>query len=596
MRLGNNSVVVLDIGNHECKIAQYSVGPSSIRLMHRDVFEPIDAYIHNGRLTYIDEFVSDLLKFFGKSGITAKRVMICSTVFGIVSSLESWEAEDLKALNGLYQSNFANSLTNLQIGSWQFYEMDVTENTIKSRVSTMSCKADIVQAVHRAFMERGLRVTHLIDTTTAMVNLLKLSTDDFERPARFFLDLGDIIRGAAIAKNVPIELFTISSSFGKLIDGMSKKLGVSTEIAKYLLFTVGFVDSPVSTARLEHVAVDKHEYYSGLIEFGKQVAAELKATINFKSEQYKVTPYRVLLVGGYAGIPGISDALREYLNCDFLEYTELFEEGFEFNGKQISSAETQDLDARYLMTLGTLLGSEYRIQGNLMKLDKLVIDLRQSAKIIPKLALLASIVYLGLGLFKLVPTELGLIKDREKAAQVSTLQNKILELETGIALMDSNLNVLDTVDTVVSESLEFFSRYDNSKLLVATMDSESMLLNPIVTNSAIAGSVLPDPAASQSLNQTVTADTPSVANQSAGGETSAEGEVVSNESVAAQAGLLQKQKYILRGYSRDHETIISFFEEYKAQEFISEAVLNGIDRIDLPSGEELYLFEIVLKG
>lgn len=606
--LYSNNVIVLDIGRYDCKVAQYSTTSNTIRLIKRDVITPLDAYVVDGRLIRVDEFVGDLIKFFDISGFSGKRIHVCSSVLDINTVLDSWIGDDIKSLAQFYQKEKEPNLNKLQTGSWQFYGTELKENSVLNRVAVSTCKSAVIVALYQSFSERGFTLCSVIDTDIALMNLLAMSKDNFDNPSRFIIELGGTTTVSAIVGNIPVDTFKIKAGFGALVKQLATDLGVQEEVARYALFNAGFMDTPVAHAHLEYANIPQDLYYVTLLEFSKKLTREIKLGLESKASVYKMSPYRLMLTGGYAAIPCINEVLCQIFNSDLLLFEDVISEGYEINGKQVSSADGVDLTPQYMLTLGVMLSWNYKIQSNLVQKTGKSIDFTQIVKWGPVAAVSVLAIMLISGGISCISSN-GQLKDlTEKDGQVATLQGKITGLQAGVDLMEDNLSVAGNINSTVPKLLKFVTDFPSSKLIIASIDSEGVIKKPTVSVDGDPateeigvpeGDLLEEETGSEDISGDMPGeDGMGAEGEDGDGETGSLLDEVTGDPVddSTMQKLKEKKKYFVRGYSQDYNTAILFFDKLKSSEIAVGVTLNGIDKVTLPSGDITYLFEILVEG
>lgn len=571
MSLLSQNKIVLDIGHHDCKIAEYKVSPKEIVLVRRDVLTPLDFYLNKGKLVNVEDFVKDVLKFLALAGFTSKSLVLTGSALDIQCLSHDWEAPDQKALNNKYKeltSKASDRLTSIY--SWQIFGQEIVDNKYMARVATASIGRDTLDALCDEFSSYSYKVESVIPEEISIQNLIKLSSDTHERPGRFILNLGSNISMNIIIRNLPKETLKLQTNFSRLMQMMEKRLGLSNDEAHFLLFKAGFIDDATSRSSLEYLNVDAVEYFNILIEFARDLANEIKGQMDAKSNTYKLNKYRIMFIGGYADIPGITQSLGNIFQCETLEFETAIANGYEYEGKIIRSINKFNLKPNYMQTLGCLLGPQFKQHIDLAVSKGSVVDILPLVKFLPPVAcalLACLVVYSGF-------TWIGLnseVEDLEsKASKVSGLQSQVTSLNNQIGAIDIGLEAMSGSDSVIPEIINFVDTFADSQLRIASVDSQNVL-----ANADDGGSV------SVSVEEETDGDAPSGA--------------------LGRFSDTSAKQYTIRGYSLDADTAVSFVDNLRDSGIVEKCDLTGIDGVYLNMGsygrsQHLYLFEVVVWG
>ena len=571
MSLLSQNKIVLDIGHHDCKIAEYKVSPKEIVLVRRDVLTPLDFYLNKGKLVNVEDFVKDVLKFLALAGFTSKSLVLTGSALDIQCLSHDWEAPDQKVLNNKYKeltSKASDRLTSIY--SWQIFGQEIVDNKYMARVATASISRDTLDALCDEFSSYSYKVESVIPEEISIQNLIKLSSDTHERPGRFILYLGSNISMNIIIRNLPKETLKLQTNFSRLMQMMEKRLGLSNDEAHFLLFKAGFIDDATSRSSLEYLNVDAVEYFNILIEFARDLANEIKGQMDAKSNTYKLNKYRIMFIGGYADIPGITQSLGNIFQCETLEFETAIANGYEYEGKIIRSINKFNLKPNYMQPLGCLLGPQFKQHIDLAVSKGSVVDILPLVKFLPPVAcalLACLVVYSGF-------TWIGLnseVKDLEsKASKVSGLQSQVTSLNNQIGAIDIGLEAMSGSDSVIPEIINFVDTFADSQLRIASVDSQNVL-----ANADDGGSV------SVSVEEETDGDAPSGA--------------------LGRFSDTSAKQYTIRGYSLDADTAVSFVDNLRDSGIVEKCDLTGIDGVYLNMGsygrsQHLYLFEVVVWG
>ena len=571
MSLLSQNKIVLDIGHHDCKIAEYKVSPKEIVLVRRDVLTPLDFYLNKGKLVNVEDFVKDVLKFLALAGFTSKSLVLTGSALDIQCLSHDWEAPDQKALNNKYKeltSKASDRLTSIY--SWQIFGQEIVDNKYMARIATASISRDTLDALCDEFSSYSYKVESVIPEEISIQNLIKLSSDTHERPGRFILNLGSNISMNIIIRNLPKETLKLQTNFSRLMQMMEKRLGLSNDEAHFLLFKAGFIDDATSRSSLEYLNVDAVEYFNILIEFARDLANEIKGQMDAKSNTYKLNKYRIMFIGGYADIPGITQSLGNIFQCETLEFETAIANGYEYEGKIIRSINKFNLKPNYMQTLGCLLGPQFKQHIDLAVSKGSVVDILPLVKFLPPVAcalLACLVVYSGF-------TWIGLnseVEDLEsKASKVSGLQSQVTSLNNQIGAIDIGLEAMSGSDSVIPEIINFVDTFADSQLRIASVDSQNVL-----ANADDGGSV------SVSVEEETDGDAPS--------------------GVLGRFSDTSAKQYTIRGYSLDADTAVSFVDNLRDSGIVEKCDLTGIDGVYLNMGsygrsQHLYLFEVVVWG
>lgn len=147
-------------------------------------------------------------------------------------------------------------------------------------------------------------------------------------------------------------------------------------------------------------------------------------------------------------------------------------------------------------------------------------------------------------------------------SQVSSLENQIQALNANQNSLNSTIATLTQADVTVLDLVNFIEYNQSEFVTVVSMDTADMLPHSVSVEDAV------------------------VTDETAGDEYGG----------SAGGGIRSRQPIIIRGYARSGPAAIDYYDRLFHSGLYADPVLNGVEKYELPNGEEVFIFEIQVGG
>ena len=271
---------------------------------------------------------------------------------------------------------------------------------------------------------------------------------------------------------------------------------------------------------------------------------------------------KIYLAGGFFADTEIYNTYIDLLESEGYTVFDLF--GRPNKPADDSEEAEQILTPDYSANIAMLMCSHVRSLINLTPGIGLVDVLKRNAKALSLIALTGSITLFAVTGGMAVERAINLYKMNQNPSRLGSLQSQLSSLSSKRTSLESTLSTLTQADTTVLEVLEFVNTNQTDRVCIVSIDTKDMIPAGITVDGA-------------------QVDT-------------SEDDIVSGESFSEGYTGLAREPIILRGYARSGTEAVTYFDKLFKADLPSDPVLNGVERYELPDGDEVYIFEIEIGG
>lgn len=194
---------------------------------------------------------------------------------------------------------------------------------------------------------------------------------------------------------------------------------------------------------------------------------------------------------------------------------------------------------------------------------------KQNSKVMAGFALIASLAFFAVSAFFAGMTALDVMDMQNNPPRVDSLQQEISSLQAQQTQLQSTINTLTQADVTVLDTLNFVHSNQSPLINVVSVDTKDMLTTAIVDST---GTTPGTPVLDENGNE-ITAG-------ASGTHTTA-----------------VRQAIVIRGYSRNAEAAVDYYNRLFHYGLPVDPVLNGIEEYTLPNGTDtVCIFEIEIGG
>lgn len=202
---------------------------------------------------------------------------------------------------------------------------------------------------------------------------------------------------------------------------------------------------------------------------------------------------------------------------------------------------------------------------------------KKNSKAIATLVLGASVLCLGGALVLGGSRAYNMWQMSKYPSNVMSLQNQVTSLQSRQTSLNSTIQTLTEADTTVLELMRFIDSNQTDRVFVVSIDTLDMLEGAMSVDASGA-------------TATAAATTPAVDPNTVGSTDS----TVSGEVGGVTGG--SRQNIVIRGYAKTGNEAVAYFDRLFKLGLPVDPVLNGVERYELPNGDEVYIFEIEIGG
>ncbi len=190
---------------------------------------------------------------------------------------------------------------------------------------------------------------------------------------------------------------------------------------------------------------------------------------------------------------------------------------------------------------------------------------RKNSKAIASVFLVIACVALASTGFLAVTRYLEVQAMQDAPPQVSSLEGQIQNLQGNQASLQSTIDTLTQADVTVLDLMNFIVNNESPLVTIVSLDTLDML-----------------PPSYSVEGETTVVDNSSTADDTIEGDAGGPGAV--------------REAIILRGYARTGPAAVGYYDRLFNSGLAVDPVLNGIEKCELPDGDEVYIFEIQIGG
>ncbi len=573
--------LILDIGQVETKIMDASISGSTITVHNTVDMRDMSPFvsIESHTLGNIKGFVASFKETMDSYKIRTKKVLVCSTILGIrmnTTQQSSKTYKDTKELDKFYQEQLGRASSNLTISDYKLYGHEPDETELRYQIMTQKAGLMLITDFVSSMHDAGYSVVHIEGSISAMANISQLFEHSYDLPTLFMVDMGSSITICAFKNGVFHTSRSVHFSITNLVKDLSVELGQPPIKIKKYLYKIGAVRTTATENELYADDIDADVYFKIINQSALTSLDMIKKAIEERVLNKQLGHYQVQFMGGLMDIPGMFE-LFETSWTDVPIGQMKIESRFSTKTLAVVNKMNSYIDNKYATCIGVLLGNQFSRNINLVPTEAITIDSNAAVVMFSQvvagmcaLAIAASVIFTGYyGVQKYYY--------RNVEDYLATTNSQIATLKRTDQRYKDYLEAIKDVDNVAQPLIDFITRYEDTNLCIASVDTPLMLVQNAVEEVPAENEV----ESTESAESTTTEGTTSTDTSTDTTEDTSENKT--------------KQDLIIRGYATDSSSVTEFFNKLQAQEWVPDLAMNGVRQIQLNPNEVLYIFEITIR-
>ena len=546
----NDKKVILDIGIEETKIMEVYITGKRFNVSKTAKITDMMPFISGRQLKNIKDFIGLIIATFRKNGIKSKNVVITSTLMSIATGISKQAVEPIGVLKSTMESVFDTERIITRTYDWQYYGVvkDIEE---KSICVTSNVAYAVITALATEFKMYGYKLISVEDNTCNTFNLCKIFDSNYDCDCRYFINLGRTSKIYCSQNDIPKATKELETSFSSLIQDIATENNISIKDAKDLLHKSGFLQDDTSLRSLAKYDIIPLKYFAMLQFYISKLSKEILRFVEGQQSLNKSRGEQLILMGGFAEIPGLLEELKKNLQFAIIVFN--IPNIIKKDEFEIINHTDSPLTAKFYNCIGTCLKNCYPKTVNLMPKETMALNTETTimnslkyAWIVPVIVIIAAAVFLGIN-FKTYHEDTAVI------ANQANIQAELTSLQGSIKQNTNIQTALDSIDKSMKPLIDYINGAMSPNLMIASVDTKNMLSPNKLTDS--------------------------------------NGNTVSSSAISGTA-TPNANNLIIRGYANSQTDFTSFYDGLSKLTFVKSINMNGIQEVQLPSGEKILMFEI----
>lgn len=205
--------------------------------------------------------------------------------------------------------------------------------------------------------------------------------------------------------------------------------------------------------------------------------------------------------------------------------------------------------------------------------------LRKNSQVLAKLFLIFSLGAFGVSAGFFASRQINLASIHKNPSNLESLQSEIASLQARQTSLQSTKSTMAQADTTILDLMQFIDDNNKGRVYVVSVDTRDMLPGDDVGVDGATGMSV----------TTTDSTTGEAATPAASGESIEE--VISGS--AGGGGVAPvRENIVIRGYAKTGKDAIGYYNKLYNSGLSVKPTLNGVERYELPDGDEVYIFEI----
>jgi len=554
-------MILLDLGSEVIKAIEVEQNGISTNITRAISASGATLYLDDKGLKNMNGLVRYITETLEENGFTAKRVMISTSAFNISTTIEILDDKQTE-LKGLQHDN-------LTLSTYQIYGETQTEQGSERHYTVSSASRLPIESLAKTFKQYGYTVISIEDAKTAEMNLIKLKPWNYDIPDKIILSLGRRPYLYGFTQDALSFVEPLTPFFTQGLEKFAKTLDCEFEQFRDIFTAVGIERSSSGMAILQSANINADSYYSSVKKFCVDAFEQLKKQLDYINEDHRVNHYYLIISGGFADIPGVYPLIEEEFND---EATTIIRGaiGRRYSDKYMTienklAGRVEDIGCIYGNCIGLIFKSRFGTKSNLLPLvkekPKSGFLLIATTRVIIAIVILLSVS----SAFKTVLNLINYVSFPEitNAAEINAEYQSLLSREKSLS---NRLKAIKTIDKTAIKLIEFAGNYKDPMLSIVSIDTQDMLeaenAKEVITEEKKPTSPFAD---------------------------------VTEETEEAEEEIVDVKAIVIRGYALSSSAVSQFSSAIYDAGISDKVYVDGVEKVELPSGESLYIFQIYLE-
>lgn len=563
--------IIVDIGSEETKLMDVTVS-SGLTIHNIERMRDMSPFIDNGRLVNFEQFVLSLTDTLKNRGIKTKRLLLTSSVLGIETEIVKFVNDTPKNIETAFKNSTASIRPELTRVDYQVYNTYTTEDENNKYCVQAKASNYTISSLLKLLEGAGFIVVDVVDPTSALLNIIKLYPSSYDIQARLYVDVGHTTTLYPVVRDTPMDRTAFPVTFYSAVEALKQSFEIPELKIRRLLNVVGVKQDPVLQKELIEAGVDADAYYGILQEcigdFKKRLTNQLKQYNTL--QHYGI--FNIVLCGGFVDMPGLLEELQSGTDYTFETVPSTMQM---YSSITIRNKTNENLTSAYVNCIGTALAKFYKRRISLKpKYSSNRMSTEVTSKAMGALSAVACAA-IAFGGFTLYMNYTELNRLEQVKSETMIMQGQYSTAERKLVEQEAYLEAIKNVDSLMQPLMNYVRSKETSTFGIASVDSTNMLITPELQSTG----------ASEFLESPT--DAAAATSESSGSD------FITGDTEVASPGT--KAPFVLRGYAITADEISSFYDGLRKLDFVKDVTLTGQELVTLPSGEEMYIFQIEIQ-
>lgn len=550
-------------------------------------------------VTNIAALVSDIVTECENRNVRARKVFIMSNCFGITTTVSSEQPKgDLKSFlfadldskkkkDKKSDTETKNKQTPGQIQSKTVWGEVIIDGVVNKYTTTTIGDKYLLKSLVHEFYYQGYDVVAISNTVGQLFNLRQTEAATFDSSGKIIFDVDSKINIIIMVKDIPVDVY--SQQIG----------GQSTDIAQKLLT---IIKSKLSITNRNPKIYLAGEYFTKfrtldsvirtLTKNGYAVFDIFERPLSLDDE---VSPAEPNTAVNAADVGSIREnfSVEEPISLDDAI------ESLEKESKSSEQAQTEEADEveevteesteltpDYTACFAALMSPYMKQVVNVVPPIGMSEVFKKNSTTVARGILIASalvfVVSAGVAGFRFFKT----VQMKSNPSQIGTYTSRIQELQMNKTTLDETMQTLTQADMTVLNVISFVNSNNDPAVKVISIDTTDMLMDSVeITGNDVATTNTQDVVVSETPTNTAAENSTDSAQQ--------------NNTISGSVGgsaSASREPIVIRGYSKTGAAALDFYDRLFKYGLSVDPVLNGVEKYELPDGQEVYIFEIQVGG
>lgn len=587
MGLPYSKLIILDIGSVTAKAIEVNNQRGIVTIKRKMTVQAQPGTFSAAGIENMENTVRLISDAMQQSHFSANRILLTSSILGLRTELVNISTIKTESR----QKNTLTSITALQP-----YGQQIVDNELVYKGIETTGDNYVLKSLVEVFGEFGYSVLSIESSTTSRLNLFKLLKQTYDYPSKIIIDGSSTANISITFQDCPIDLHTCEYNVSENLEKIRECLSIDKKIFIKIIQTIGLERSTLNVDLIKEYGIDEEFYFREISKVFEEYFGEIQQFIEESVEIKRLRGTQIVTIGGIFDIPYATELFETIVgNPSVLIFKGSITSNFKSKYLAIHNRLGEEMQAEYGNCLGVILRMLFKSPTNVVPVkivQKKQNDSFSSALLITRyvaviLAAFISLYTVGLAGYMIITPNIAYTNSYDSDLSRLKLENTDLtnKLTAFKTLSKTGSSVMLFVMNYYEPTLSILSVVDSNFLVPA--NSKDTQAKPEKSGEILKNKT-PDDATSKAAGVLDILDKPEPKDDTS--ETTKTKETKSDESETSE-----KSKLVIRGVSTNTDSVSKFYSQLLATDFGKNAYFKAAEKQILPSGEEVYLFEIFIN-